>query len=414
MNFFKKTLLAYSTLFLVLIAFGLGWLIGARNSLISPHSVVIPEKVSGVNSPAPDGSAESVSFSVFWDAWQQIQDNYVDAPVVESDMFYGAMRGMVAGLKDPFSVFLDPAQSVALTQELSGQFEGIGAEIGIKNNQLTIIAPLSDTPAERSGLKPGDVVLMIDDVDTAGMPLHEAVERIRGPRKTDVVLTVFRKDDDIRDITVTRDTINIITIKQELAETPQGKKVGMITITNFHADTSSRFRKAVNSLLAQGPDAFVIDVRNNPGGFLDKAIDVSNYWLTEGEVVVMEKFSENNIHSHPASNTAQLRDFPTIVLINEGSASGSEIFAGALHDHNLATLVGMPTFGKGSVQNLLGLSDGSTIKLTIAKWLTPNGTEIDEEGIAPDIEVDLTEDDYNNDLDPQLEKALELLDQKIQ
>jgi carboxyl-terminal processing protease len=194
-----------------------------------------------------------------------------------------------------------------------------------------------------------------------------------------------------------------------MKETPSGKKIGYIKITNFHEDTSSRFRQSVNDLLAQGPDGFILDMRNNPGGFLDRAIDVASYWVPAGEAVVLEKFSNNNVQSHLATGHDELRGFPTVVLINGGSASGSEIVAGALQDHDLATLVGEKTFGKGSVQDLTEFKDGSALKLTIARWLTPDGRTIDTEGIEPDETIELTEEDYNNDIDPQLDKALEIL-----
>lgn len=414
MTFLKKVFFTYSIVFALVIVFIAGWGLGNNN----PGSPLIFNNAAseetgeliGKNSNPPAWLSNDVEFDLFWEAWRKIQDDFVDTPIVEPTLFYGAMRGMVSSLGDPYSVFMEPEDATEFNEELAGRFEGIGAEIGIKNQRLTIIAPLPESPAEASGLKAGDKVFSIDDFDTTDISLNEAVNRIRGEGGTDVTLTVHRGEElDFRDITITRDTIRVVSVRYEMKQTASNKKIGYIKISNFHEDTSGRFREAVNELLAQGPDGFILDMRNNPGGFLDKAIDVSSYWVAAGEIVVMEKFSDENIKNHYARGSNELNEFPTIVLVNGGSASGSEIVAGALQDFDLATLVGETTFGKGSVQDLTNFRDGSAMKLTIARWLTPNGRTIDAEGIVPDEEIELSEEDYNNDVDPQLDKALELL-----
>lgn len=414
MTFLKKIFITYGTIFALIIVFVLGWAVGNK-SLPTPNLVLEnnnPEagKVIGKDTAPPAWLSRDVDFDIFWQVWQIIQSDYVDKPVAEPQLFYGAMQGLVASLGDPYSNFLEPQTAKNFTEELAGHFEGIGAEIGIKNDRLTIISPLPESPAEKAGLKGGDKVFFIDDFDTTDISLSDAVSRIRGERGTQVTLKVLRDNEiDFRDIIITRDTIKIVSVQQEMKTTTSGKKISYIKITNFNEDTSSRFRQAVNESLSQGPEGFIIDVRNDPGGFLDKAIELASYWIPSGKIVVQEKFSENNIQSHVATGSAQLNDFQTVVLVNGGSASASEILAGALQDHGLATLVGEQTFGKGSVQDLKEFSNGSALKLTIARWLTPDGRQIDGDGIAPDVKVELTEDDYNNDKDPQLKKALEIL-----
>jgi len=414
MTFLKKIFITYGTIFALIIVFVLGWAVGNK-SLPTPNLVLEnnnPEagKVIGKDTAPPAWLSRDVDFDIFWQVWQIIQSDYVDKPVAEPQLFYGAMQGLVASLGDPYSNFLEPQTAKNFTEELAGHFEGIGAEIGIKNDRLTIISPLPESPAEKAGLKGGDKVFFIDDFDTTDISLSDAVSRIRGERGTQVTLKVLRDNEiDFRDIIITRDTIKIVSVQQEMKTTTSGKKISYIKIINFNEDTSYRFRQAVNESLSQGPEGFIIDVRNDPGGFLDKAIELASYWIPSGKIVVQEKFSENNIQSHVATGSAQLNDFQTVVLVNGGSASASEILAGALQDHGLATLVGEQTFGKGSVQDLKEFSNGSALKLTIARWLTPDGRQIDGDGIAPDVKVELTEDDYNNDKDPQLKKALEIL-----
>lgn len=416
MQMFKKSILVYAGVLVVLGVFVLGWGLGNNSSgegiSIGFTKTVEPGEVEGMNEAPPAWLEGDVEFEIFWDVWQKIQKDYVDSPIPDKQLFYGAIHGLVGSLEDPFSLFLEPQASADFNEELKGRFEGIGAEIGIKSERLTIITPLPDSPAEQAGLRGGDKVYKIDDFDTTGINIIDAVDRIRGEKGTPVTLSVRRGEEiELRDITIIRDTIRIVSVRHEIKHTPGGKKVAYIKVTNFHDDTSGRFRKAVTELLAQGPDAFVVDMRNNPGGFLNTAIELASYWVPINDVVVMQKYSEDNIETSLSPGSGELFGFETIVLINGGSASASEIFAGALKDHDIATLVGEKTFGKGSVQDLTELADGSSVKLTIAKWLTPDGIEIDKEGILADVEIEHTEEDYNADIDTPLIKALELLDQ---
>lgn len=366
-------------------------------------------RIVNVDKAVPDYLLREVDFGLYWRVFDIIKNKFFGREnIVDTQLFYGSLAGMVASLGDPYTVFLEPKTAEEFTQELSGSFQGIGAEIGIKKNMLTIIAPLPDTPAERAGLKSSDQILAVDGKDTLGMSLDRAVSLIRGPKGSEVVLTILSKDDEeAREVTIVRDEIDIVSVAWEHKD----DGIAYIRVSYFNEDTEKEFREVSQEVLASDPRAIVLDLRNNPGGFLNVAIRLSSYWVDEGPVV-LEKFSNGDVTKYEAHGPAVFKDIPTVVLVNQGSASASEIVAGALKDYELATLVGQRTFGKGSVQDLEELPDGSAVKITIAKWLTPSGVTIQDEGIEPDIEVELTKEDYNDNKDPQLDIALETLREK--
>lgn len=395
---------SFLVIILILSSFTLGIFIGQNNniSLLSSFKIVDKERLS-------DQPDQKIDFSLFWQVWNFVKDNYVTQPVDEKKMFYGALSGIVASLGDPHSVFLDPETSKEFNQELSSSLEGIGAEVGIKKGELTVIAPLPESPAEKAGLRAGDKIFKIDDLETHGIAIDYAISLIRGKAGTKVRLTISRDGlTEAKEFDITREKIYFKTVKWEKKE----NNIVLLTISNFNEDTEADFNLAAKQILAESPSGIILDLRNNPGGFLDTAVKVSSFWIDKDQVVVKEKFSNGNILNHKSNGPTYFKDYKTAILVNQGSASGSEIVAGALQDYGLATLIGKKTFGKGSVQTLEDLKDGSAIKLTIAKWLTPRERSIDEEGIKPDIEVDLTDEDYNNDKDPQLEKAIEFIKQK--
>jgi len=367
---------------------------------------------------------QDVDFNLFWQVWDELKTDYVDKDKLnEKDMFYGALKGLVASAGDPYTVFMDPKLSREFEEDMAGTFEGIGAEIGIRNDVLTIIAPLEDTPAEKAGLAAGDKIYAINSETTAGMSVDEAVNKIRGSKGTEVTLTIFEEGAEAtRDVVIIRDTIVVKSVKTETltaagekdTSQDEGEKdsdIFVLKVSNFNNDTLNLFNKAVQEALTKNPKGIILDLRNNPGGYLDTAIEMSSEWVNEG-IIVTEKFSEDKKNDYLPRGRARLKDYPTVVLINGGSASASEIMAGALRDHKKATLVGEQTFGKGSVQTLKDFSDGSSIKVTIAKWLTPNGDSINESGIKPDVEVKMEKEDYEEDRDPQMDKALEILKNK--
>ncbi len=346
------------------------------------------------------------SKNLFSNVWQTIQERYVNTPVDETHLFYGAISGLVNSLGDPYSVFLDPQMTEEFSHELSGQFEGIGAEIGIKSKQLSVIAPLPNTPAEKAGLKPGDQIIKIDEHETANLSIDAAVALIRGKKGTKVSLTIVRPPDQKEQVVeITRDSIKV----DSVSWTMKSNNVAYIKISQFDDHTADDFVAAVREVMLKSPSGLILDLRNNPGGYLDAAIRVADEFLGH-VVVVQEQFNKGEAPQlHYGDEDTPLKNIPSAVLVNGGSASGSEIVAGALQDHKASIIIGERTFGKGSVQELEDFPDGSSLKLTVAKWLTPNGTSITDHGINPDVQVSLTQEDADAGRDPQLDKAVEFI-----
>ena len=375
--------------------------------LADPQAVLLG-KLSGLYQQDKQGRLSSdIDFSLFWKTWDLIKTNYVDQDkLTDKQMFYDALSGLVSSVDDPYTVFMNPEESKLFNEDLTGTFSGIGAEVGLRNDVVTIIAPLAGTPAERAGLRSGDKVYAIDKQSTVGLTVDEAVKKIRGDKGTTVTLTIARNGDKLRDISITRDTI---VVKSVATNYDQASGLYTITISNFNADTEPLFQAAIQDIERQKPRSLILDLRNNPGGYLDAAVAIASFWISDG-VIVSEQFS-NQSATQPqhARGLAPLAGLPTVVLINQGSASASEIVAGALMDHQQATTIGKTTYGKGSVQVVRDLPDGSMVKITTAKWLTPNGTSINDKGIKPNIEVELTEDDFNKNVDPQMVKARQFL-----
>lgn len=360
------------------------------------------EGIFGTTVTVPADIAADVDFDLFWQVWALVREKYVDQPVSDQDLFDGALQGLLYGLKDPYSTYFTPQMAEDFAQELSGSFFGIGAELGLSDTgNLMVVAPIAGTPAEAAGVRAGDFILTIDGTDTTGMTVSEAVGMIRGEQGTDVSLVLFSAGDaESRTVIITRDEINIESVKTTIR--PDG--IGVVTVSVFGDDTVSGFAEAADTLQDAGVTGIVVDLRNNPGGYLDAAIQLSSYWTGKGTVVQEEIRGERTAFT--GNGDARFANIPTVVLVNGGSASASEIFAGALQDYGLATVIGEQTFGKGSVQEYQELANGSAIKITIARWLTPNGRSIDKEGIVPDQEVTRTLSDYHANLDPQLDAAI--------
>lgn len=410
---YKRFLLAVLIIILMLASFGSGIYVTVKNDalkkLATEEVIYAGELLGKYQKPEEGAISQDIDFNLFWETWDALKRQYVDQDELsDKKMFYGALRGLVASIEDPYTVFMDPKISQDFSDDLAGTFEGIGAEIGIKDDILTVIAPLPGMPAEFAGIKAGDKILAIDKAITQNMTVDEAINKIRGPKNTKVILTIARKElKEALEIEIIRDAIIVSSVRTEKRD----DGIFIIKISNFNNDTEIAFNNAVRSALDSGVKGIILDLRNNPGGYLDTAIEVASEWIEDGSIV-SEQYGDGNKIEHLARGRARLKDFLTVVLVNEGSASASEIVAGALQDMGLAKLVGKKTFGKGSVQSLTNLEDGSLIKITIAKWLTPNGRSINDEGVAVDAEVDLTLDDYNSGKDPQMDKALELLSGK--
>lgn len=349
---------------------------------------------------------QDLDFSLFWEAYYKLKEEFVEPEKIdEKKLIFGAISGMVESLGDPYTVFLDPEDTKMFLEDITGRFEGVGMEIGIRDNTLQVIAPLEGTPAQRAGLRSGDKIIKVDGKLTSELSLDEAVSLIRGPKGTKVTLTIFREGwDGPRDFEIERAVIDIPSLKWEMRE----GDIAYIKIYHFSEKASLDFSQAAVQILAAGAKKIILDVRNNPGGYLEVARDIASFFLKRGEIVVIEDSGEKQTE-YKASGNALFLNYPTVVLINKGSASGSEILAGALRDNRGIILIGENSFGKGSVQQLERLRGGSSLKITTAKWLTPKGKTITGVGLKPDIEVKMTEEDYKAGRDPQLEKAIEVI-----
>ncbi|MSU56040.1 MAG: S41 family peptidase [Candidatus Taylorbacteria bacterium] len=368
-------------------------------------------------------------FAPFWEAWKILNEKYVPATTTavadDQHKLWGAIGGLTSSLKDPYTVFFPPEEAKLFESEINGNFEGVGMEIGIKDDVLTVIAPVKGTPAERAGIRPGDKILKINGEVSMNMRVDQAVKLIRGKRGTEVALTIFREGkSEPFEIKIVRDVIDIPTIDTEMKSgkvaSAGGEEKGsglrkngvfVIRLYSFSQGSPRLFQNALREFAESGSNKLVLDLRGNPGGFLDAAVKMASWFLPAGEIVVTEDSrgkTEKKIH-RSLGNDVFTKDLKMVILVNNGSASASEILAGALREHGVAKLVGTRTFGKGSVQELVKLTPETSLKITVARWFTPNGVSISDGGLTPDVEVKLTAEDIEKKRDPQMDKAIELL-----
>ena len=417
MNWLKKSGWLAAAAIILAAVFSIGFYSGLKTSPGSQVAKILN------TTPQISTNGEKVDFSEFWHAWNIAEGKYVNIDKVKrQDMVYGAISGMVKALGDPYSVFFNPEESKIFKSAIEGEFEGVGMEIGIRKEILTVVAPLKGSPAERAGIRAGDKILKIDEKITPDLTIEEAVRLIRGPKGTKVKLTIVRNgDEESRVIEVERDVIKIPVIDTETKEVVAQKSGGekeakdlgdifVIRLYNFSENSPVSFRSALREMVEKNRSKLIIDLRNNPGGFLEAAVDMASWFLPQGDVVVTENYGgrgEDKTHRSKGYNI--FKNLPIVVLVNQGSASASEILAGALKDHGKAKLIGEKTFGKGSVQEFLPLTADTSIKITVAKWLTPNEYSISEGGLTPDIEIKPTKEDITADRDPVMERAIEIL-----
>ena len=387
-------------------AFFSGIQIGHYGNLAAQHPWL------GFLLPASAQNGETPDLTEFWRVWELLEEKYSLASSTEQisveDRIRGAISGLVDSYGDPYTVYLPPVDAAQFEEDISGNFSGVGMEVGLRDGLVTIIAPLPDTPADKAGLLAGDVITKIDETSTENMSIDDAVRLIRGEKGTDVTFTIFREGEvDFLTITVTRDNIDIPTVKTEEVD-----GAFIISLYSFNALSETKMRDALEQFSASRSERLVIDVRGNPGGYLQSAVAIASYFLPSGTVVVREQSSMLNEEKVFRTNNRQIREFNKqnlVVLVDNGSASASEILAGALKDYGAATIIGSPTFGKGSVQELVELRDGSSLKVTVARWFTPNGVSISDGGLAPDIIINRTPAQRLNDEDPQRDAALRFL-----
>ncbi len=408
---------------LCLLSVGIGYNLGIHGTTVGISS----DKRVVVNQEQPAGT--NVDFSLFWDVWQRLQSSYIDkADLNVQKMVYGAISGMVNAIGDPYTLFLPPHDNTDFKDNLSGQFDGIGAQLDMKDGNVIVQTPLKGNPAEKAGIRPGDYILKVDGVSTAGWTVAQAVLKIRGPKGTTVKLQILHQSDTKPiDIAIVRDTITVSTvdtwIKQlsdipEIAGTPSqtvlaGKsgKVAYIKLSQFGDHTNDEMAAAVSQVAsAYASDStikgLVFDLRNNPGGYLESAVHIASEFVASG-TVVSQVNSDGTKQDYPVDHKGELLTIPMVVLINKGSASAAEIVSGALKDHKRATLVGEVSFGKGSVQTPEDLPDGSGLHITTGKWLLPSGSWINKIGITPNVIV--SSDLVTATSDAQLGKAIEVL-----
>lgn len=352
---------------------------------------------------------QNIDFSLFWSVLDVLPQKYIDKNAVDGQkILYGAISGMVRSLGDPYTAFLDPKQNEAVKDELSGSYEGVGIQIGFnKDKRLSVIAPLRGTPAEREDILPRDLILKIDTRETFDLTLPEAVDLIRGPAGTKVKLVLQREGQDKPiEKEIERAKINVKSVEIEYKEAKRGN-VAVLRVSRFGDKTDSEWDEAVNEVTLRGVKGIVVDMRNNPGGLLTSSIHLASEFMTG--TVVKQELSDGSVKSLPTDHGGKLLRIPMVVLVNGGSASASEIFAGAIKDAGRGKIVGEQTFGKGTVQDVVDLAGGSSLHVTIAKWLTPKGNSIHSVGIAPDIKIEMTSPDREQNKDPQLDKALEIV-----
>lgn len=352
----------------------------------------------------------------FWKVWDILGEKYVPTgksttTVTDQEKVWGAIQGLTDSLGDPYTTFMPPEETEDFETDISGNFEGIGMEISKKEGVLSVIAPLKGSPSEKAGLKTGDKIITIDGESTANLTTDKAVKLIRGPKGTIVKLGVIREGSTKPlEISVTRDVINVPSLETEIKD-----DVFVISLYNFYADSKSQFRQALKDFAKSKKSRLIIDVRGNPGGYLDASVDMASWFLPLGKVIVRESFGENSDRAEKVYRSKGYDIFndklKLVILVDGGSASASEILAGALKENDRATLVGTKTYGKGSVQELIEITPETSLKVTIARWLTPDGNSISENGLTPDFVVEMSEADIKAERDPQMDKALELLRQ---
>lgn len=395
------------TILVILLVFLLGWQLGHRDLQVKLSNY--KPSVSIVNKEPP--KSINVDFRLFWDVWDLLSRSYLDKSALDPQkLFYGAISGMVAAVGDPYTVFLPPEQQKFSTEELNGSFEGVGIQLGFnKEKRLTVIAPLDGTPAHAAGIKPEDLIIKIDGKETTNMTLPEAVNLIRGPKGTKIELTIFREDEsEPRVFNLTRDSIIVKSVALSFKNTEGGKKIAVIKLSRFGERTKDEWNESIGTILSENSQAVILDLRNNPGGFLDGAVFIASEFLDSGDVVLQEN-SKGERTSFKVNRAGRLTNIPLVVLINKGSASASEIVAGSLQDRGRGKLIGEKSFGKGTIQEAENLAGGTGIHITVAKWLTPKGFWVNEsQGLEPDFNIEGAKEDSLED--PQIDKAIELLE----
>lgn len=381
-----------------LIFFISGFFVGALFSVVINYAAYGIRSNSSLNKELP----KNLDYSSVEELYDNLRLNY-DGELDITKILDGLKYGLAKATGDPYTIYLSKEDNEEFDSDINGTFTGIGAELIEENNVVVIATPLSGFPAEKAGVKARDIILKIDGEDATQLKVSEAVKKIRGEKGTEVTLTLLRDGDQL-EITITRDVISIPSVKSEIKD-----GIGILTIYRFGEDTARLANKYADEYVGKKVKGVVVDLRNNPGGYLDQSVSVASLWVEKNSLVVEEKRGEVSVKKDLAVGDNKLKNLPTVLLVNGGSASASEIVAGALKDYKLATIVGEKTFGKGSVQQVIDLSDGTALKVTVSSWYTPKGQNINKDGIVPDTELELTTEDIKQKNDVQLNKAIEII-----
>jgi carboxyl-terminal processing protease len=406
----RVTLIVVGLLVVLVGSFSGGFLAGNvfQKAAISGSNIPLLESINptSVNNSSGTPTDLRTLFTPFWESWDLVHRYFVDQPVDNTVLMRGAIKGMLESLGDKHTSYIDPNMLRQANIQLSGELNGIGAWVDITGKFLTIVSPMPDSPAEKAGLKPGDQVVAIDGKDMTGIDGNVVLEKILGPAGTKVTLTILSKDATIPfDVTITRAKITIPSVNGKMLDSG----IGYIQISTFGEKTGAELEKSLKELLAKNPKGLILDLRYNGGGLVTSGVEVASQFIKE-DIVMYEKSGDGSMKAEHALSTGLARDIPLVVLVNEGTASASEIVAGAIQDYGRGKLVGVQTYGKGSAQNWIDLAnDQGAIRVTIARWLTPLKRQINDLGLTPDYIVNITEDDIKNGKDPQLDKAVELL-----
>lgn len=410
----RKTHLKITNVLLIasaaVLLFGVGYKLGEGKSALLQLNTSSAQK-------------KNINFDMFWKVWDTLEKKYVDQKKLdEKKMYYGAIKGMVSSIEDPYTFFLTPTENKQSKDDLGGRFEGIGAQLGLKNNRIVVVAPLKNSPAEKAGLRAGDVIVKVDSKSTAGMLLTQVVSQVRGDKGTKVLLTIDREGREF-EVSVVRDTIQVESVEISLNEssgscTENCGRVAYLKLNQFGDSTVDEWERKVEEINAAWNSGkvkgLVLDLRDNPGGYLESSVYLAGEFLKQGDLVVKQESTTYENKDYYVTRGGSLLSIPLVVLINKGSASAAEILAGALRDHKRAQLVGEKSFGKGSVQEALDLGDGMGLHVTVAKWVLPKGEWINGKGIEPEIKLENTIPEGNTmsrELDKQLDKAIERLTQ---
>jgi carboxyl-terminal processing protease len=413
MNFMRPLFRISAVILLPLVTLVLGWQLGTRLEqkkfeMLTEHWDVLYSSESGSGQLIIDPE-EEVDISLMWMVWRLLLKHYIEPDQMQvNPMLFGAIEGLVRGVGDQYTTFMTPNENTEFQQSLQGRLQGIGAELTLRDGMIVVVAPLKGSPAARAGLAPKDMIVEVDGEDVRGKNLNQVVHLIRGEKGTLVTLTVIRESEsEALSISIRRDNIKVPSVEYELKETGSGS-VGYIELNQFGEGSINEVEDAARNLQKENIEGLILDLRFNGGGFLDGSDELCSLFMKKGKVVTVERRNAEPVH-HYVSGSPIAPNLPLVILINEGSASASEIVAGALQDHKRATVIGKQSFGKGTVQEVIDLPGGSSLRVTIAKWLTPDGRDIGKEGVTPDIEIEITAEDRENKYDPQMEAALQWL-----